>query len=95
MSFVNNKLTPKVTLRHVLDQNRVSESFSETQTPAFTLLDASLDYRITSWVSVRLGVNNLFNTNYYEHLSRTIQAQGVPVYAPGRNVFFAINTRFI
>lgn len=93
-NLLNNTLTPKITLRHVMEQRRIAESFGEIQAPSFTLLDASVDYRITTWVSVRLGVNNLFNTNYYEHLSRTIQAQGMPVYAPGRNVFLAVNTRF-
>jgi len=93
-SFMKGKLRPEASFRHVLEQARISEEFGETVTPSFTLLDIKLDYQITDAARVTLGVNNIFDENYYEHLTRSVQGTNDPIFAPGRNAFASINFVF-
>ncbi len=93
-SFIEGKLRPEVTFRHVLRQARISEEFGETETPSFSLLNASLTYQLTEITRVNLGVNNLFDENYYEHLNRSVRGSASPIFEPGRNFFASVNFVF-
>jgi len=93
-SFIEGKLRPEVTFRHVLKQARISEEFGETETPSFSLLNASLTYQLTGITRVNLGVNNLFDENYYEHLNRSVRGGTSPIFEPGRNFFASVNFVF-
>jgi iron complex outermembrane receptor protein len=90
----DNRLNTAIRLRHVMGQDRISESFGETTTPQFTLLDIDASYDINSFIAAKIGVQNLFGQAYYEHLNRPISINRVPMYAPGRNFFFMLNMRF-
>ncbi|MFD2200783.1 TonB-dependent receptor domain-containing protein [Shivajiella indica] len=93
-SHFNNRLNTAIRLRHVSAQNRISESFGETVSQKFTLIDIDASYDITSFMAAKVGVQNLFDQAYYEHLNRPIGINRVPMYAPGRNFFFMLNFKF-
>jgi iron complex outermembrane recepter protein len=93
-SHFNNKLNTALRLRHVLAQNRISEEFGETATPRFTLIDIDASYDITGFMGAKIGVQNLFDQAYYEHLNRPIGVNRVPMNAPGRNFFFMLSFKF-
>jgi iron complex outermembrane receptor protein len=88
--FINEKLIPVVTYRHVMSQDRISKAFGETKTSSFSVLDISLTYRVYQSLGVTLGVENAFNELYYEHLNRYVKNQPHPIYAPGRNFYISI-----
>ncbi|GAF05433.1 TonB-dependent receptor domain-containing protein [Saccharicrinis fermentans] len=92
--YFSEKLQPELSFRHVMEQSRVSNEFGETKTPSFSLLDVKLSYTISHSIQVSAGVNNLFNENYYEHLSRSVHGTSGPIFAPGRNVFGLMSIRF-
>ena len=87
-SYLKNKLHPELVFRTVIAQERVSANFGETTTPAFTLLDFNVRYQVSKMLRVATGVQNLFDTAYYEHLNRNMS--GSPINAPGRNVFISL-----
>jgi iron complex outermembrane receptor protein len=98
------RMSPELSVRHVLAQNRVSESFGEQASRAFTRLDASAHWRGRSSDAPRLGwteqlhiiagVRNVFNTAYYEHLNRNIPGTGNPIFEPGRNIYITVGYAF-
>lgn len=93
--LLKERLQPEVSLRQVLRQGRVSEEFGETITPAFTLLDVNLAYRVSDWGRLSAGVQNLFDATYYEHLNRSVRGNMPrPIFAPGRNVYVSASVEF-
>jgi iron complex outermembrane receptor protein len=90
-SFMKGKLTPELVFRHVLHQGRVSTEFGETETPSFSLLDIRASYQLSATARFTLGVNNLFDENYYEHLNRSVRGGSLPIFAPGQSVFASVN----
>ncbi|MEQ8476254.1 TonB-dependent receptor [Fulvivirga sp.] len=93
-SYLSNKLKPEVVVRHALEQSGISEEFGETATPSFTTLDIKVGYSFTEKFKLQTGVNNLFNENFYEHLSRSVRGTSNPIYAPGRNWFMSLSVNF-
>jgi len=94
--FLKNKLQPEISLRYVLAQNRVSAEYGETASPAFTLVDFSVNYKAANHLSLSAGVQNIFDVTYYEHLSRSVVGDlPHPIYAPGRNIFISMNIDFM
>lgn len=94
-SYLQGRFSPGVTIRHVTRQDRVSIEFGETETPAFTLIDVSLDYNINRRISISAGANNLLNEAYWEHLSRSTSTHSTPIFAPGRNFYISFNLNFM
>lgn len=82
--------SPEISLRSVLRQNRVSPSYGEMTTPAFTVLDIGVTYKAMAHLKLFAGVENLFDEAYYEHLSRRIPGENRPIYSPGRNFYLAL-----
>ena len=93
-SYLGNKLRPSLSARYVLDQSRISETFGETETPSFWLMDLDISYRAFKKFLVSVGVRNLFDMAYYEHLNRSISQTGNPIYNPGRNIYSGITASF-
>jgi iron complex outermembrane receptor protein len=89
-NYLANKLQPVFVFRHVYRQDRISMAFGETATPAFTLLDVGLTYNFHRSFGATLGINNLFDVAYYEHLNRRVKGQTFAIYAPGRNVYLTM-----
>jgi len=93
-SYFKGKLHPKATFRYVMKQSRISAEFGESTTPSFSLLDVQISYRLLKNMRLGAGVNNLFNENYYEHLTRSVRGGNNPIFARGRNVFASLNIKF-
>lgn len=90
--YLKEKLQMNVSLRQVLAQNRVSESFAEMSTPSFTTVDFAVNYQIHRQWRLSAGVQNIFDASYYEHLNRSLLGQNRRINAPGRN--FAMTLSF-
>jgi iron complex outermembrane recepter protein len=92
--LVSGKLVPKLNLRAVAPQNHVSEAFYELKTPGFVLAGLSVNYRYNSSLTITVGVNNIFDQGYYEHLNRAVVGSTGNLTEPGRsfymNLFFKI-----
>ena len=82
-------------LRLVADQNRVDDDlnsgagFDQGETDSFAVLDLYAGVQLYDRVGLRVGVENVFDTTYEEHVARdtldSIQRQRIT--APGRSVF--------
>ncbi|MBK3516571.1 TonB-dependent receptor [Carboxylicivirga marina] len=88
--YLNGKLRPELNLRHVLMQDRIAESFGETATPAFSLVDVSLNYAFNRHLELNFAANNLLDETYYEHLTRSVKGTSDAINAPGRNIIFTL-----
>lgn len=86
------KFIPKVKVRMVAPQNHVSEASYESTSPGFVVTSLILNYTLNKYFKVSGGVNNIFNTAYYEHLNRNIIGSTYNLYEPGR--VFYINLIF-
>jgi len=95
-SWLQQRLNPYLNFRHVIEQNRISMEFGETVTPAFSLVDLGLSFQISRNIGLSGGIQNLLNTLYYEHLSRSVRGvASMPIYAPGRSFFLAFSLDFM
>ena len=82
--------------RFVARQNRVSDSFDESASPGFNVFDFLASYTPVKNLDLSLAVRNIFDTNYFEHLSRPYQNQtesGI-LYEPGRSMRIGLIFRF-
>jgi len=89
-NYLKNNLKPQISFRHVLKQERIAESFGETTTPAFSLVDVRINYALSSHFELNAAVTNLFNEHYYEHLTRSVKGSHNAIYAPGRSFIFTV-----
>lgn len=88
--FLKSKLIPTATVRLVSEQNRVSQSYGEQKTPGFITAAASVSYVPCRFASLVGGVENIFNTPYYEHLNRRMVGSTERLYEPGRVFYITI-----
>lgn len=86
-----SKLIPRVSIRMVSPQNRISNSYGEIKTPGFTTADLSFHFKPWKVATIGAGVNNIFNTSYYEHLNRRMVGSLDRFYEPGRVFYFTVN----
>ncbi len=91
--YLNGKLSPSLSYRHVLKQDRIAESYGETVTPTFSLVDVSVNYRFNKHLELNITANNLLDETYYEHLSRSVKGSAKAINAPGRNLMFTLVTK--
>ncbi|MFN3135208.1 MAG: TonB-dependent receptor [Candidatus Kryptonium sp.] len=93
-SLFGGKMLPELTMRAVARKSDVSTSYGETQTPGFVLINFAMSINYFRFADISLGVNNLLNKTYYEHLTRKIRTTGAPIYEPGRSFFVNIAIKF-
>lgn len=94
-SWWQDRLQPEISLRQVASQNRISGEFGETRTPSFFLADVGIKYQLLENMKIAAGILNVFDENYYEHLTRSTAAnRSIPVYAPGRSFSVSISLDF-
>jgi len=96
INYKKKKLFGALNTRLVAAQNRVSESFDESPSPSFGTLDLKIGYKLSSYLDFDLGVNNIFDANYYEHLSRPYKNMTEPsdFFEPGRNFLITVRAKF-
>ncbi len=77
------------------DQHRVDPGLNETRTPGWGILNASAGLRYR-WLRATIGVTNLFDRLYTEHLSfqRDPFRSGVRVPEPGRTLYVNTSAAF-
>ncbi|NVJ87412.1 MAG: TonB-dependent receptor [Algoriphagus sp.] len=92
--LIEGKLQTGVSFRFVSQQNRISEAFGEGVTPGFSLVDWDVSYPIGEKLFLKAGIQNLLDETYYEHLTRPIGTDKMPMYAPGRNFFLMVSFKF-
>lgn len=94
-SYLDNRLKPELSIRYAFAQEHIARSYGETATPAFYVIDLAIAWQSEKTGALRLGVNNLLDAAYYEHLSRSVRGDMVrPIYNPGRSFFAMYSIRF-
>jgi iron complex outermembrane recepter protein len=88
--FFKGKLIPKATVRLVSEQNRISQAYGEQKTPGFITASASVSYAPFKFASMVVGVDNILNSPYYEHLNRRIVGSTERLYEPGRVFYLTV-----
>lgn len=64
----------------------MDKEFAELTTPSFTVVDLDFSYHVSPKAKVYLTVDNLFDSAYSEHLSRTLSMDKLSrIKSPGRN----------
>lgn len=95
-NWFKQRLNPYLSFRHVLNQNRISPEFGERISPSFSLVDLGCSFQLNRTIGLSAGVQNLFDTLYYEHLNRSVRgAESMPIYAPGRSFFLSFSLDFM
>jgi iron complex outermembrane receptor protein len=90
-SLLKNKVQPELVWRSVAKQSRIANSYGETETPGFNVLDAKLSWQINEVLTAAGGVQNIIDTAYYEHLTRSVHnAEKRPIYSPGRSFYITL-----
>jgi iron complex outermembrane receptor protein len=76
-------------------QRRVDTDLREEPTPGYGLMNLRLGVNFRQF-ALGLGLNNLFDRSYFEHLSyqRDPFRTGTRVFEPGRNIFASLSYRF-
>jgi len=92
-SMMNGKILPELSVRAVGRQRDISLSFGETSSPGFVVGNAAVRVMPFGFLTASLGVNNLLNKTYYEHLNRRIRTNGNPIHEPGRYFYVNIGLR--
>lgn len=86
-SFFRKKITLNLGARLIASQSHVSESMNEATTPGVALLNASASFAVSGKFSVHAGVQNIFDTYYYEHLNRRMVGSTMRLPEPGRSFY--------
>lgn len=97
-SLLKNLILPELSVRRAFAQTRYDQSFGESRTPGFWLVDTTLSSSIYPGVTFSAGVRNLFDEDYYEHLNRQfnpgVNPSGDYLPEPGRRIFAELSIRF-
>ncbi len=83
--------------RLVDNQDRISETFKETETPGFATFDFSAGFKPLKGFTVGAAVLNIFDKAYYEHLNFSYKNSNIlsgRIYEPGRNFTIYLNYNF-
>ena len=96
LSYMRKKFFASLNGRFVAEQTRVSTSFNESPSDGFSVFDAKIAYKPLKNLSVELGVNNIFDVTYYEHLSRPYKnmPEQSLFYEPGTNFLLSVKAEF-
>jgi len=69
---------------------------TESPSDGFSVFDMKIAYIPVKYLTIEMGVNNIFDVTYYEHLShpyKNMPEQSM-FYEPGRNFLFSVKARF-
>ena len=71
--------------RYVAEADRIDPDWVEDETPSFTVWHLRGRFDVARYMGIEAGVENLFNEEYWEHLTREA-AGNVPGLVPGQNI---------
>jgi iron complex outermembrane receptor protein len=82
--------------RFVFAQERIAESFGESVSEAFNVLDMSIFFKPIDQITFGFAVDNILDENYYEHTGRPYKNldESSLFYEPGRNFKLSLKFRF-
>jgi iron complex outermembrane receptor protein len=94
--FKKQKVWTEFKGRIAASQEKVSESFNESETPGFEVFDLLAAYTPWKNITFSLQLKNIFNENYYEHLSRSYKnhSEQMMFYEPGRQFRIGLKLNF-
>ncbi len=92
-NFIDKRFIPKFSLRLVSPQNHISQIQSEKTSPGFILANFSFSYLFNSYLSFNGGVNNIFDTPYFEHLNRNIIGANKELFESGRSFRLSLHIK--
>lgn len=87
----------EIGMRFAYEQEKINQAFGEDETPSFAVFHLRGGYEISSGWLLEAGIENLFDREYHEHLTREALlpggdlAAGAEVPSPGRS--FTLSTR--
>jgi len=84
-SYFRDRLQPKVSVRYAAAQDRIATTFGERRTPSFYVVNLTVGWKSRRVGVLELGVYNVMDVAYYEHLTRSVRSTGRPFYNPGRS----------
>lgn len=90
----DDRLFFEANLRGVATQTRVSETRGEASTEGYVLANLRLGLPLPRGLTLRAGIDNLFNTTYADHLNARNQFTRAPILEPGRSVFARLRYAF-
>ncbi len=96
LSFEKEKYFIEWNGRVVARQDKVAPSFDESPSPGFQVWNLTGGYTPFSFVTITLAIRNIFNANYYEHLSRPYKnlMEKNMFYEPGRQFKIGLSLNF-
>ncbi len=77
-------------------QNDVDSDLNEKETKSYIVFNLKAGYIVSGKGSISIGIDNIFDKNYYTHLSyfRNPFSSGVRIPEPGRFVYMNVSYRF-
>jgi iron complex outermembrane receptor protein len=96
LAYKTKKIDTRLHARIATKQDRVSKSFSESETPGFSVFDFYFTYQPWKFLDVNVAVTNILDVNYVEHLSRAYKSMDTQslYYEPGRSFNIGLRFRF-
>ncbi|MCF8365109.1 MAG: TonB-dependent receptor [Bacteroidales bacterium] len=90
LDYKFGRFVPRLHLRWVAEQSRISEAYDEKATPGFFTAGFNVNYRFNEILSMAGGISNIFDEAYYEHLNRRIIGSQAVLYEPGRSFYLNV-----
>ncbi len=96
LSYTYKTFKFAVNNRYVTAQERIAESFGETPTESFDIIDFNLSYKPVEFITIGFGIDNIADINYYEHTSRPYKNMDdkLMFFEPGRNFKLSLKIDF-
>jgi iron complex outermembrane receptor protein len=96
IQYKKEKYRAELKGRFVARQDRVAESFDESESPGFNVFDLLAGYTPVKNLDLSIALRNIFDANYYEHLSRPYknQTENSVLYEPGRSFRIGLKFKF-
>ncbi len=96
LSFEKKKYYIEWAGRVVARQDKVAASFDESPSPGFQVWNLTGGYTPFRFATFTFAVRNIFNANYYEHLSRPYKnlTEKNMFYEPGRQFYLGLKLNF-
>ena len=96
LKYKHKKIQAEIQNEFQAKQKRISTLTGENETPAFSIINLKVSYLFFKKLKIGMGLNNIFNENYYRHLSRPYKNMDTQsmFYEQGRNFRFFIKYNF-
>lgn len=97
LHFEEDNYWMSLNARLVSKQDRISESFMETETPGYETLDFRVGFTPFKGFTIGAAVLNIFDKTYYDHLNfsyKNSNSLSGNIYEPGRNFTTYLKYKF-